>query len=134
TSDADVVTVRRDRCAFGKRNLTVQADPLNHSGLNLRAQSFNPEQDHGWTPVASNREVCMEVVIKRHANPIPRSRCVENLHILGFANADLANVDGFDAALTKQYRCTRGQPLVQQNRDHATRSMLRLSSSTAAAA
>jgi hypothetical protein len=78
--------------------------------------------------------VGVKVVIERDANPRLPPRDLQNLDILGALQAHLGHVHRVEAFLAEEPSGVRSQSLVEEKAVHATRSMLRLSSSTAAAA
>jgi hypothetical protein len=84
--------------------------------------------------MSSDGEVGVKIVIERHANPARLPRTLKDLDILRRGQPDLTHMDCLNAALRQQDGGPRRQSLIEQNRDQATRSIPRLSSSTAAAA
>lgn len=85
------------------------------------------QQDHGWATLTGDGKVGMKIVIERDANPARIPSGLEDLLILSLSQTHLIHVDEEDGR-------ARRQPPIEQNLDHATRSIPRLSSSTVAAA
>ena len=132
--NANTLTIRGDCSALRKHNFALEADRLNPSGLSFRIQSLNTKQDYRGASRSGERKMSVKVVSESDTNPICLPRRLENLRVFGLRQSDLTDVDRVNAANPKNRRRTRRESLVEQNRDHATRSMLKLSSSTVAAA
>lgn len=102
--------------------------------LLLGCHTFYSQQDHRGSSLTGDREVHMKIVVERDTNPARKTSGIEKLTIISLRQSDRTHVYCVDAPFAKQDRRTRSQALVEQNRNHATRSMPRLSSSTLAAA
>ena len=73
-------------------------------------------------------------MIESHADSLGRSRGGQNLHIISPVQANFADVHRVPTPFAED-RCSPGcKSLIQENALHATRSILIISSSTAAAA
>src|ERR1051326_4201633 len=117
-----------------KCDFTFKADRLDQSCLFCSAQALNTEQNHGGLPLSGSGEMCVKIVVEGDADPIRPPRLTENLSVIGSSHSDLAHVKRVESASPKDFSRLRRQPLIHQNRIHATRSMPKLSSSTVTAA
>ena len=124
------IPVSGDRRSFEQCRLTLDADGCDQLCLLFRAQPLDPQQDYGRVALSCDGQVGVKVVIQRHANPAGLTRGLQNLGILGIRYSHLTHVDSRDSTRSEQACRTGSQPLVQQDGNHATRSIPRLSSST----
>jgi hypothetical protein len=73
------------------------------------------------------RQGGVTIVIESDANPARIPRRLQDFGVLSLSQTDLAHVDCIDAAFREQDGRARRQSQIEQNPDHATRSMPRLS-------
>lgn len=132
--DADAFAIRRDRGAFGEGVLALKAHRLDQIRLALSVKSLNAQQHPRRASLAGPCQVRVEVVVQGLARPFIVSGRLQNLDVLSFLHPDFGYMNCIHTAPAKNRSRMPSEPLIEQNAFHATRSMLKRSSSTVAAA
>jgi hypothetical protein len=103
-------------------------------GLTFRIEPLHAKEHDGGTPIPGRSQVCVKVMVQSYTDARLVSCELQNLGVFGSMHSDVEDMNGVKPLLTKYGRRTRSEPLVEENSSHATRSVLKCSSSTAAAA
>ncbi len=100
----------------------------------LRVETFYPKQNNRGIHTAGCREMSVKIVIERNAESIVSAGVLKDCDIVRAVQSNLSYMNCIDLVLTKDRCGLRSKALIQQQTHQATRSKLRLSSSTVAAA
>ena len=126
--------IRRNRGTIGQGTLAMPANGLDQFRLRARAESLDSQENDGGTAISGKCEVSMKVVVQSYTDTILISSDFQNIGVVGFRHSDFHYVNSVEGSFSKERRGTRRKTLVEKDGYHATRSMLRLSSSTLTAA
>jgi hypothetical protein len=111
----------------------TQIEPI-RSACSAAASPSMRSRMTGGAAFRGDSQMRVKVVVQRHADTVLEPGCRQNLGIFGPVPSNLHYMHGVKATRPQDRRRTGRESLVQQECDHATRSIPRLSSSTDAAA